>query len=203
LQFARLLRDEYAVTLRDTSAFCLLEHEKHCITRYVQPSFECTTRVTNDDVYFAIKTHSAFHKTRIVVVKRTWAKTAKFVEYFSDTEDHYVPTINLGIKNTERGHCGKTFAILRYYLKNEEISKMHWLVVTDDDTLMSVPRLYRMLSCYDPKQELIIGERYGYGFSVDGRQGYDYPTGGAGTVKRYIVQAAAQIVAIRIGDVLW
>lgn len=44
----------------------------------------------------------------------------------------------------------------------------------------SVPRLYELLSCYDSEKEIIIGERYGYGFSTDGREGYDYPTGGAG-----------------------
>ncbi|VDO08727.1 unnamed protein product, partial [Brugia timori] len=101
-EFARLLKDKRGVRLNNTLSFCLLEHESQCITRYVQPDFQCMSKITNNDVYFAIKTFSEFHKTRIVIVKRTWAKTAKFVEYFSDMEDHYVPTINLGIQNTER-----------------------------------------------------------------------------------------------------
>ncbi|KAK6107588.1 Fringe-like family protein [Brugia pahangi] len=181
-EFARLLKDKRGVRLNNTLSFCLLEHESQCITRYVQPDFQCMSKITNNDVYFAIKTFSEFHKTRIVIVKRTWAKTAKFVEYFSDMEDHYVPTINLGIQNTERGHCGKTFGILSYYLKNDEMVKRRWLVITDDDTLISVPRLYELLSCYDTEKEIIIGERYGYGFSADGREGYDYPTGGSGMI---------------------
>uniref|UniRef100_A0A0R3S1E7 N-acetylgalactosaminide beta-1,3-galactosyltransferase n=1 Tax=Elaeophora elaphi TaxID=1147741 RepID=A0A0R3S1E7_9BILA len=181
-EFARLLKEKYDVRLNNTLSFCLLDHESECITRYVQPDFKCMSKVTSNDVYFAIKTFSEFHKTRIVIVKRTWAKTAKFVEYFSDMEDHYVPTVNLGIQNTERGHCGKTFGILTYYLKNDEMLKTKWLVIADDDTLMSVSRLYKLLSCYDSQKEIIIGERYGYGFSTDGRKGYDYPTGGAGMI---------------------
>lgn len=63
----------------------------------------CSGGVTNEDVFFAVKTFSGYHKTRVVVVKRTWAKTVKYIEYFSDTTDHYVPTIDLGINNTQRG----------------------------------------------------------------------------------------------------
>ncbi|KAL3985218.1 Fringe-like family protein [Acanthocheilonema viteae] len=181
-EFARLLKDKRDIRLNNTLSFCLLEHESQCITKYVQPDFQCINKITNNDVYFAIKTFSEFHKTRIVIVKRTWAKTAKYVEYFSDMEDHYVPTVNLGIQNTERGHCGKTFGILAYYLKNDETLKTKWLVIADDDTLISVPRLHELLSCYDAEKEIIIGERYGYGFSTDGREGYDYPTGGAGMI---------------------
>ncbi|VDK71580.1 unnamed protein product [Litomosoides sigmodontis] len=181
-EFARLLKDKRDIRLNNTLSFCLVEHESQCITQYVQPDFQCGNKITNDDVYFAIKTFSEFHKTRLVIVKRTWAKMAKFVEYFSDIEDHYVPTVNLGIKNTERGHCGKTFGIMKYYLRSEEVLRTKWLVIVDDDTLMSVPRLYELLSCYDVEKGIIIGERYGYGFSADGRDGYDYPTGGAGMI---------------------
>lgn len=31
--------------------------------------------------------------------------------------------------------------------------------------------------------QIIIGERYGYGFSLNGDSGYDYPTGGSGFVQ--------------------
>ncbi|VDK17693.1 unnamed protein product [Anisakis simplex] len=138
--------------------------------------------VTNEDVLFAVKTYHANHKKRIVIVKRTWAKMAKFVEYFSDMTDQYVPTIDLGVNNTERGHCEKTLSILKYFLGNDEMSGVQWLAVVDDDTLIGVPRLYRLLSCYSPLKEMIIGERYGYGFSTNGKYGYEYPTGGAGMV---------------------
>lgn len=42
----------------------------------------------------------------------------------------------------------------------------------------SVSRLLRLLSCYDAMEEVVLGERYGYGH---GRMiGYDYVTGGGG-----------------------
>ena len=35
--------------------------------------------------------------------------------YFSNSEDADIPTKDLGVPNTPRGHCAKTAAILRYY----------------------------------------------------------------------------------------
>ncbi|EPB69516.1 hypothetical protein ANCCEY_11397 [Ancylostoma ceylanicum] len=35
---------------------------------------------------------------------------------------------------------------------------------------------------YPMQSEVILGERYGYGFSNSGRDGYDYPTGGSGRI---------------------
>lgn len=182
-ELSRMLFDSAGVSLVDAPKFCLLRNESECITRFTEPNYEnCSGGVTNEDVFFAVKTFSGYHKTRVVVVKRTWAKTVKYIEYFSDTTDHYVPTIDLGINNTQRGHCSKTLAILKHFLQHDEVTHSRWLVVVDDDTLLSAPRLYRLLSCYSPQKKLIIGERYGYGFSADGHSGYDYPTGGAGMI---------------------
>uniref|UniRef100_A0A915CJS3 Beta-1,3-glucosyltransferase n=1 Tax=Parascaris univalens TaxID=6257 RepID=A0A915CJS3_PARUN len=182
-ELSRMLLDWAGISLVDAPKFCLLRNESECITRFIQPNYEsCDGRVSNEDVFFAVKTFSGYHKTRVVVVKRTWAKTVKYIEYFSDTADHYVPTIDLGINNTQRGHCSKTLAILKHFLHHDEVPHSRWLVVVDDDTLLSAPRLYRLLSCYSPQGKLIIGERYGYGFSADGHSGYDYPTGGAGMI---------------------
>ncbi len=78
------------------------------------------------------------------------------------------------------GHCAKTLAILTRFLHHPEGIAFPWLVVADDDTLLSIPRLFQLLACYNPKEAVIIGERYGFGFGKDGESGYDYPTGGAG-----------------------
>lgn len=48
----------------------------------------------------------------VPVIKKTWEKEALFLEYYSDHGDPSIPTINLGIPNTERGknccgHSGK------------------------------------------------------------------------------------------------
>ena len=41
----------------------------------------------------------------------------------------------------------------------------------------SLPRLRRLLRCYDPKEAVSLGERYGYGLV---QNGYSYTTGGGG-----------------------
>lgn len=39
----------------------------------------------------------------VPVVKATWEKDAEFIEYYSDVTDASIPTIDLGVPNTERG----------------------------------------------------------------------------------------------------
>ena len=39
----------------------------------------------------------------VPVVKKTWEKQASLLEYYSDHADPSIPTINLGVPNTNRG----------------------------------------------------------------------------------------------------
>lgn len=39
----------------------------------------------------------------VPLVKQTWEKDAASLEYYSDIADPYIPTIHLGVPNTERG----------------------------------------------------------------------------------------------------
>jgi len=39
----------------------------------------------------------------VTVIKKTWASDAKHLIYFSDVADDSIPTVSLGIPNTERG----------------------------------------------------------------------------------------------------
>lgn len=52
--------------------------------------------------------------------------------------DDSIPTIDLGIPNTHRGHCEKTLTIIKYL--NEEIEKrtikISWIAIVDDDTIL-------------------------------------------------------------------
>ncbi|XP_067888926.1 beta 3-glucosyltransferase a isoform X2 [Heterodontus francisci] len=89
----------------------------------------------------------------------------------------------------ERRHCGKTFAILKRF-DSHAVPEVPWLMIVDDDTLISIPRLQRLLSCYNPKEPVFLGERYGYGL---GTGGYSYITGGGGIV--FSREAVKQLLA--------
>uniref|UniRef100_A0A672J8M8 Beta-1,3-glucosyltransferase-like n=1 Tax=Salarias fasciatus TaxID=181472 RepID=A0A672J8M8_SALFA len=151
---------------------------RRCATTLSPEPPLCGEPVNTDDIFVAVKTCRKFHKERVPVIKKTWEKDALFLEYYSDHADPSIPTIDLGVPNTERGHCGKTFAILQRFLSSA-VPNTKWLLVVDDDTLISLPRLRVLLSCYDPSEPVCLGERYGYGLS---QGGYSYITGGGGMV---------------------
>jgi UDP-glucose:O-linked fucose beta-1,3-glucosyltransferase len=51
--------------------------------------------------------------------------------------DGTIPTVDLGVPNTERGHCGKTMAILHHIKKKlKDQPDIKWIVVADDDTIL-------------------------------------------------------------------
>ncbi|XP_028903588.1 beta-1,3-glucosyltransferase isoform X2 [Ornithorhynchus anatinus] len=160
-----------------------------CATLFTTSLPLCGMPVEEKDIFVAVKTCKKFHGDRIPVVKKTWESQARLIEYYSDYAESSIPTVDLGLPNTDRGpvqyisrsvvgHCGKTFAILERFL-NRSPDKTAWLVIVDDDTLISLPRLRKLLSCYDSTEAVFLGERYGYGL---GTGGYSYVTGGGGMV---------------------
>ncbi|XP_030010995.1 beta-1,3-glucosyltransferase [Sphaeramia orbicularis] len=157
--------------------FCT-EPRGNCLTTFTSYLPNCGPPVSKEHIFIAVKTCQKFHSERVPVVKATWEADAGPLEYYSDVADSSIPTVSLGVPNTERGHCGKTFAILKRFLSNA-VPKADWLLIVDDDTLISLPRLRRLLRCYDPKEEVSLGERYGYGLV---QNGYSYTTGGGGMV---------------------
>ena len=135
-------------------------------------------------VLFAVKTCKKYHDERLPVIKKTWAEAAPKIMYFSEVTDHNLGTVQLdGVENTEKGHCGKTMSIIKYFHeKNAQDKDWEWLVIADDDTILSVAKIISMLHCFDPNEEDVhLGQRYGYRVAY-GRHGYDYVTGGGGMV---------------------
>ncbi|XP_015179212.1 PREDICTED: beta-1,3-glucosyltransferase isoform X2 [Polistes dominula] len=131
------------------------------------------------NIYFAVKTCSMYHNNRIPIIKKTWAKHAVNIGYFSDQSDSNLPEAFV-VTNTTKGHCAKTYDILQKVIKILESKNIDWLIISDDDTLFSVARLMSLLKNYFPKHSIAIGERYGY--HVSEPYGYDYLTGGAGII---------------------
>ena len=56
--------------------------------------------------------------------------------------------------NTKSGHCNKTFAILHNFLTMDQYQ---FLVIVDDDTILSVARLVQMLACYIEEESFLLG----------------------------------------------
>ncbi|XP_019633421.1 PREDICTED: beta-1,3-glucosyltransferase-like [Branchiostoma belcheri] len=174
------------VKLTDVPQFCagpqIEDETSKCVTTFPSELPQCGDPVPQEKVFFAVKTCEKYHKDRVPVVQHTWGKQARHITYYSDKEDSTIPTVTTGVPNTERGHCGKAYAIMKQFHTYENLKKMDWLIIADDDTLLSVPRLLRVLSCYDPSDPIFLGERYGYGLTRGEDSGYAYITGGGGMV---------------------
>ncbi|ETE69233.1 Beta-1,3-glucosyltransferase, partial [Ophiophagus hannah] len=137
-----------------------------CATTFTNFLPQCGDPVKKTDIFIAVKTCRKFHGDRIPIVKQTWEGEATFIEYYSDYAESSIPTVDIGIPNTERGHCGKTFAILERFL-NHSPAKMPWLVIVDDDTLIrmvfnreAIQKLFASkCRCYsnDAPDDMVIG----------------------------------------------
>ncbi|CAD6240780.1 GSCOCG00008911001-RA-CDS [Cotesia congregata] len=151
---------------------------ENCAT-YPKGFHACTNSISQDDIYVAVKTYDKNHQDRVPIIMKTWLKNVKNFGLYSNVEDKSLPNVHV-VPDTKEGHCKKTYAILKhanYVLKK---NNFNWLVVADDDTIFSIARLLRVLTCYNPKKLIALGERYGYRTIRD--TGYDYLTGGAGLV---------------------
>ncbi|KAK2706730.1 hypothetical protein QYM36_014685 [Artemia franciscana] len=176
-EFAAYLKKQLGVKLKRDRRFCISD-DTGCLTSVLTHSkFKRSSKVRRDEIFVGVKTFSGFHSSRVPVVQKTWGKSAEKIVFFSDIEDPSIPTLSTGIKNIERGHCGKTAFILEYFSQLMlEDSVLKWLLVADDDTIISLENLREVLSDFDTGKPMIIGERYGYGWN-DRSSGYDYITG--------------------------
>lgn len=182
-EVAMFIRDEGRGTLlTDVPEFCTSEpgDNQECVTSLKTGGPNCGEPLSSDNIFFAVKTTKKYHKDRVPIVQKTVGKHAKHIVYYSETEDLSIPTENIGVPNTERGHCAKLEAIIKRSVADPRAADKPWLVILDDDTIMSVPRLQKLLACYDPKEPTLLGERYGYGLT--GGFGYEYITGGGSMI---------------------
>uniref|UniRef100_A0A182NLJ7 Fringe-like glycosyltransferase domain-containing protein n=1 Tax=Anopheles dirus TaxID=7168 RepID=A0A182NLJ7_9DIPT len=156
----------------------------------------CTDNPTDvDHIIFAVKTYHKYHKDRIVALKNTWTRYVQHLRYFSDVDDPSIPTVVTSVPNSSAGHCSKTLEILQLIgdeiRLNSSLQAVRWVMLVDDDTILSSSSLARFLSCYDPSRDLYLGERYGYHLmGSDG--GYNYVTGGGGIVLSVAILDALQ-----------
>jgi hypothetical protein len=133
----------------------------------------------------AVKTFSGHHQSRLPVIRETWASTPDHLILVSNKVDPEFGTIVLpgAEQNTPFGHCSKTQSILRYFNNLSKKQNWKWLVIVDDDTVLSVAKLVDLLQCYSGYDEplVAIGKRWGFR-AANRRGGHDYQAGGAGMV---------------------
>ena len=170
-----------------------LSHDRRFCTKFSEgcatwTSDKMSTASNTKSIYlakrtlFAVKTCKKYHKERLPILLETWGKAALNIEYFSDTRSKkYNTTLLPDVEKTERGHCQKTYAILKYFERESKKNGWKWLVITDDDTILGVQNLFNLLQNYNPSEPLLLGERYGFLLSKE-KLGYDYLSGGAGMV---------------------
>eukprot|EP00795_Rhopilema_esculentum_P015205 gene15205-6408_t len=170
--------------------FNLTNVKEFCINKPLQDSSCATTvnkqtpncgQVSSDDILVSVKTCEKFHEERLPIILKTIGRKAKHIKYYSDKADTKIPTEFIGVKNTESGHCTKLYNIIMKAHTEEGLKTKPWLVIIDDDTIISFSRLQRALACYDPKDPILLGERYGYGINYNSF-GYEYITGGGGMI---------------------
>uniref|UniRef100_A0A2P2HZ08 N-acetylgalactosaminide beta-1,3-galactosyltransferase n=1 Tax=Hirondellea gigas TaxID=1518452 RepID=A0A2P2HZ08_9CRUS len=187
-EFAKWLLNVAAIELEDSTAFCIATPDvlddgsgdtKHCAV-VAHPPYVCqpddTATPYSIGLHVAVKTHSGNHKTRLPVLRETWLPQATSYTLYSDVTDVSEDVVWSRVNNTERGHCAKTLSIMQLSLQDPR--PWHWLLIVDDDTLVSLPRLSSLLSCYSSGDPIAAGEVYGYRGSYYGL--LPYPTGGSG-----------------------
>lgn len=181
-EFNQLINELISVKLIDRPDLFCIKHRKGCLTWYDgQGDYLCPRKdIHFNDLYFGIKTFVDYHSTRIPWLKKTWLNDQFNYHFFTNrlnkTIDHPKERFILNDINTERGHCHKTFSILHSFYTNQ--TKLNYLIIVDDDTLLSPTRLLRLIRCFMLTKDLplVLGERYGYG------EYYPYPTGGSGMI---------------------
>jgi UDP-glucose:O-linked fucose beta-1,3-glucosyltransferase len=145
-------------------------------------------------IYTLISTVQKYHGTRVPKISETYGDLLPNAHYISDVEEVISETVTTVVLphtvNTETGHCNKTRTMLDSFLE----SGKNWMLILDDDTILSPARLSQLLACYaDPADPVILGQRYGYGAGTG--SGYNYITGGGGKIMNR--EAALKIVQLK------
>lgn len=73
-------------------------------------------------VYDVLRPPPHFLLFTVPVVKATWEKDAEFLEFYSDVTDASIPTVSLGVANTERGDLEQSPSLLSYWKTRQR----HW-----------------------------------------------------------------------------
>lgn len=175
------------------SSFCL-DPRGDCATWLVpRMSHRTSFGLKHQDVVIAVKTVDKFHPSRIPVIHDTWGKDSPIdVLYMSNAPDkdglgvtivdlskEFGDAVDPAKEATKEGsgHCSKMESLLKHLMKH--VPDRRWYVVVDDDTLLNVPMLFRVLDSHDDTKPAYMGERYGWAHR-ENHPGINYITTGGG-----------------------
>lgn len=186
----RMINELVEIKLDDRPDLFCYENRSTCLTSIDSSvnEFSCERKsIGIDNLYFGIKTFVDFHSSRIPLLKKTWLNSRLKYHLFTNVNDKSHDRLISTNENTERGHCHKTFFIFNHFYEfqpNEE-----FLIVADDDTLLSIRRVLQAIRCLLLSNDfpLVLGERYAYD------KFYSYPTGGSSMI--FNRQAIQQIIS--------
>ena len=179
-EIAMYLDKTFSIKMTCENQICGGNLDKNCATWVDYAVPDCGTKIALDNVLVSVKTTKKFHDNRVQIVKKTWGKYPKHIIYYSNVTEPEIPTIDCGVPNTVRGHCGKMEVIIRQAFEKENLNTFPWLVIADDDSIIGLSALVKLLNCYNSDDPIVLGERYGYGLTS--ARGYSYITGGGSMV---------------------
>lgn len=194
------------VKLSDRADVLCTERKVNCATWVTQRrNHRRSWGLAPQDVVIGVKTVSKFHASRIQHVHDFWGSSSSAeVLYLSnegfsgvpgatvvDLSPEFGSLVDPEKESTKQGsgHCSKMEAIIRYFARHRPGKR--WYVVTDDDTLLNVPRLLEVLDSHNDSKAIYLGERYGWAHREES-EGNNYITTGGGMALSYPALARLQ-----------
>ncbi|CAH1801560.1 unnamed protein product [Owenia fusiformis] len=187
--------------LTNVSRFCSWDNLKAgCATKNLKQSPQCGGGSSKTYIHFAVKICERLIE-RVSRSSLIWIKnvTASMVSFYTDVAPvkqmrggklFGQDVVIVGRNNTSPvGGCGRLYIILQHFVNDPRFLNTHWLLIADDNTLISVKRLNDLLRCYEGDGPVVLGKRWGHGMTLGNKNAVTYPTGGAGIA---INKAAAE-----------
>ena len=162
------LYKKFAPKIVNEDNFCVSHNDSRCAVFVRNTTCNHDPKTSLDILHqtlFAVKTCKKYHQTRLPIVIDTWASKVPHLLLASDTEDTDLNTVVFPAAslNGKINQCLKAVEIINYFNLNAEKMNWQWLVIVDDDTLLSVAKLVFLLQCYQSYDEdLALGEVFGH-----------------------------------------
>mmetsp|Transcript_55477 Transcript_55477/g.179921 ORF Transcript_55477/g.179921 Transcript_55477/m.179921 type:complete len:511 (+) Transcript_55477:65-1597(+) len=191
-ELAKWIEDTRGVKLTDRGDTFCADMQDGCAT-WVAHDPRPSWKLLPDDVVIGVKTVAKFHASRIPLIHDFWSKKSTVEVLFLsnapysgvvgarvvDLTPQFGSMVDPAKEATKEGsgHCSKMHAIVGHLARH--VPGKRWYVVTDDDTLLNVPRLLEVLASHDDREAVYVGERYGWAHR-ERLPGTNYITTGGG-----------------------